>query len=193
MPFHSNAASLAARSSRSAELSGSTNAFTTSSTIASWRCAISSGETEGIDAAARLNAPEAFGEVVEGELAETRRPRLKARVDRRSLLEDHGRRVAMLREERQPAAKTALKHRLAMVVGEPDGALWLFEHPPDPGVKLLDDGQEDLFLAREMKVKRAARHLGASDDVTDGCGPVALAREGPGSRVEKLLPTSPRE
>ena len=73
----------------------------------------------------------------------------------------------MPREQLEPSPQRALQQRMAMVVGERDRRLGLVEHPLDPLVKLVDDGQKRRLLAVEVKIERAAGDLGARDDVTD--------------------------
>ena len=142
--------------------------------------------------AERLHAPEADGEVAAGQLAQAGQARFEPWIDGGRLLQNDGRRIAVGGKKEEPAQKTALEHSAAVVFREPHRRVWLIEHSFDTVVKVVDDRQEDLFLAVEVEIERPTRDAGVGDDVADGGCAIAFACEDGDGRVEKLLTASRR-
>jgi len=137
-----------------------------------------------------LKSAKASRKAHERGLPELGERRFEARVDRVRFVQDDSRGVAVSGERLQPRSETGFEDRPRAVRTCLDGrGVERLEGAFDAIVEIVEHGQEDPLLAREVEVEGAAGDAGAGDDVRDTGPPVTLPGKDPRVGVQQLLPT----
>jgi hypothetical protein len=132
-----------------------------------------------------LKLPEPRRESREGSLTELDQRLFKSGVDGVRLPQHNPRRVTLTREIFEPAAETRFENRAwAERSGVGGCRVQRFECALGSVVKLVEDGEQNAFLAVEVQIERASRNARSRDDVRDACAPIAFAGKDPGCRIE---------